>query len=171
MLPLSACNGQRGAPDEASAPAAGPASPAPPAAAGADPHSFARPDHVGVSHLDLDLAVDFDRRALVGTATLTLDRWSDAGRVVFDTRDLDVHGVTLIGGAGGEALASHTFGDEVPYLGRSLTIQIQADTRAVRVAYATRPEAAALQWLTPEQTAGGQQPFLFTQSQSILART
>ena len=39
------------------------------------------------------------------------------------------------------------------------------------VDYATRPDAAALQWLTPAQTAGGEQPFLFSQGQAILTRT
>ena len=39
------------------------------------------------------------------------------------------------------------------------------------IRYRTAPGAAALQWLAPAQTAGGRQPFLFTQSQAILART
>jgi leukotriene-A4 hydrolase len=144
----------------------------PPATADVDPHTFARPDEVAVSHLDLDLTVDFDRRTLTGTATLTLDRKrADATRVILDTRDLDVRGVTLVGGAADGAPAPFTLGDEVKYLGRSLTVQIRPDTQAVRVAYATSPGAAALQWLTPAQTAGGKHPFLFTQSQAILART
>ena len=40
----------------------------------------------------------------------------------------------------------------------------------VVVHYATGSGARALQWLEPAQTAAGK-PFLFTQSQPILART
>ena len=76
-----------------------------------------------------------------------------------------------MGGAADYSPAPFTLGDEVKYLGRSLTVQIRPDTKAVRVDYATSPDAAALQWLDPEQTAGRKQPFLFTQSQAILART
>ena len=43
-------------------------------------------------------------------------------------------------------------------------------TRRIAIRYRTSPEAGALQWLTPEQ-AGSPSPFLYTQSQAILART
>ena len=38
-----------------------------------DPHSFARPTEARVTHVGLDLVVDFERRVLRGTATLDLD--------------------------------------------------------------------------------------------------
>lgn len=165
LIPLLACTGgDRPREQAATAPAAE-------ATTGADRHTFARPDEVAVRHLDLDLAVDFDRRTLAGTATLTLDRRAGADHVILDTRDLDVEAATLVGGAGDGDAAPFTLGEPVEFLGRALTIAIRPDTEGVRVAYATRPEAAALQWLAPAQTAGGRYPFLFTQSQAILART
>ena len=43
--------------------------------------------------------------------------------------------------------------------------------RTVTITYRTGPEAAALQWLTPEQTAGNMHQFLFSESAPINART
>ena len=43
--------------------------------------------------------------------------------------------------------------------------------RQIVIDYATSPDAAALQWLAPEQTAGRRHPFLFSQGQAILTRT
>jgi aminopeptidase N len=56
-------------------------------------------------------------------------------------------------------------------MGQELVVTLDEVTRGVVIAYNTKPEAAALQWLSPEQTAGKVEPFLFTQSQAILART
>jgi len=56
-------------------------------------------------------------------------------------------------------------------MGRPLAIDILPETEYVEVSYSTQPQAAALQWLEPAQTAGKKNPFLFTQSQAILART
>ena len=55
-------------------------------------------------------------------------------------------------------------------LGQALRVALPPGTTAVRIHYRTAPTAAALQWLAPAQTTGPQ-PFLFTQSQAILART
>ena len=45
------------------------------------------------------------------------------------------------------------------------------DARQITVTYSAAPEASALQWLAPEQTAGGEHPYLFSQGQAILNRT
>ncbi len=141
-----------------------------------DPHSFARPAEVRVTHLDLDLTVDFEARRLRGTATLSLERAPGAGELRLDTRQLEVAAVTLHSEGraedqpGGEP-AVFTLGEESPFLGRGLTVALGPATTAVRIEYQTLPGAAALQWLEPAQTAGGRHPFLFTQSQAILART
>ncbi|MEO8216834.1 MAG: M1 family metallopeptidase [Acidobacteriota bacterium] len=133
-----------------------------------DPHSFARPGDVSVSHLSLDLNVDFERRQLSGTARLDLVNHSGAGQVILDTRELDIHKVTLQPGG---AAAAYSLGDPVEFLGRRMSIDITPSTRSVTIEYGTRPAAAALQWLSAEQTAGGSHPFLLTQSEAILART
>jgi leukotriene-A4 hydrolase len=132
-----------------------------------DPHSFARPGEVAVEHLVLDLSVDFGQRRLTGRASLRLNNKGGAGRVVLDTRDLEIRRVTL---DDGKTEARFRLGDEVKILGRPLEIEIAPGTTWVNVDYSTKPEAAALQWLTPEQ-AGSPYPFLYTQSESILART
>ena len=133
-----------------------------------DRHSHARPEEVVVEHLDLDLSVDFAARTLAGRASLTVSNRTGASVLHLDTRDLDVSAVFL-----GENTtpAQFSLGEADPHLGRELAVEIEPTTRVVHVDYATRPEAAAVQWLDPAQTHGGEHPFLFTQSQAILART
>jgi leukotriene-A4 hydrolase len=137
------------------------------APADADPHSFARPWEVSVDHLALDLTVDFAARQLTGTATLRLRHRGRADTLYLDSRDLDIRRVTL---ADGKTEVPFTLGAPAPFVGSALAIRVPPDAPAVIVTYATRPQAAALQWLTPAQ-AGSLQPFLYTQSEAILART
>ncbi len=126
-----------------------------------DIHSFARPDEAVVRHLALDLDVDFDAKRLSGTATLEIETSGDARELVLDTQGLTIERVS----------AAYSLGDEQKYLGRPLTIAIEPGTKSVIIRYSSSPDAAAVQWLEPAQTAGGKHPFLFTQSQAILART
>jgi aminopeptidase N len=48
---------------------------------------------------------------------------------------------------------------------------LPAGATTVAIRYETSPDALALQWLEPQQTAGKQYPFLYTQAQSIHARS
>jgi leukotriene-A4 hydrolase len=126
-----------------------------------DVHSFARPDEAVVRHIAMDLEVDFDRRVLRGTARVRFETTAEARQLVLDT-----HGLTIK-----QASLPYTLGDEKPFLGRPLTIDLNEYGQEVSIEYETSPDAAAVQWLAPAQTAGGKHPFLFTQSQAILART
>jgi len=133
----------------------------------ADIHSFARPAEARVTHVALDLNADMQAHELRGTATLTLQRRPGATELVLDTRDLDIEKVA---DSGGTAL-EHTLGDNDPIKGRPLTIKLSGRDGPIAITYKTRPTAAALQWLAPEQTAGKQQPYLFSQGEAILTRT
>jgi len=136
-----------------------------------DVHSYARPEIARVRHVALDLTTDFAAKTLAGTATLDIDGAPGATGIVLDIRDLDIRDITDASGA----KLQYQTGANDPIMGQPLTIRFPAltagETRRIVITYATRPNAAALQWLTPAQTAGGQQPYLFSQGQAILTRT
>ncbi len=134
---------------------------------GSDPHSYSHPEEAVVRHLTLDLDVNFADQILEGSARIDFENLTGTDRLILDTRDLTIHQVTYDDGSEAEWY----LGEENEIFGRPLVIAIAPETRSVVVHYETSPDAAAVQWLTPEQTAGGKDPFLFTQSQAILART
>ncbi|GLQ86692.1 M1 family metallopeptidase [Dyella flagellata] len=137
-----------------------------------DPYSYAQPDEVRVTHLDLKLKVDFPQHKLDGQATLTLD-WKDpkAPSLVLDTRDLTISGVAAVDADGKTSPLKYALAPRDRQLGSKLTIQAPQHPRAVRIVYVTSPGASGLQWLPPAQTADKKQPFMFSQSESIHARS
>ena len=132
-----------------------------------DPHSYANFNDVRISHMSLDLEVDFKQNILKGSVELNLDHLNETSQLVLDARKLDIHKVELDNGSEAE----YSLGPEQNPFGQPLTISITPNTESVKIYYSTHPDADALQWLTPEQTLGKQYPFLFSQSQAILART
>jgi len=142
------------------------------AAHATDPHSYAQPDQVLVKHLDLDLAIDFPHKRLDGQATLTLD-WVNpkATSLVLDTRDLKIAKVEAVDAKGHSQALSYALAPRDKQLGSKLTIATPKHPAKVRIVYATSPKASGLQWLTPAQTADKTQPFMFSQSESIHARS
>ena len=131
-----------------------------------DPFSYARPQEARVTHVALDLAADFAAKRLGGTATLDVQSASGAKEIVLDTKGLEVETVT---NAEGQPL-QFAVGQADADRGAPLTIQLNGASR-IKIAYKSAPDAEALQWLTPAQTAGKQQPFLFSQGQPTLNRT
>jgi aminopeptidase N len=138
-----------------------------------DEHSYGNPAEIRVRHADLDWDVLFDRKVLRGTAVLSVERPSGgrATRLVLDTRDLDVEKAESSRDGSNWTAAAFSLAPADKILGSALAITLPEDATRVRVTYATRPVASAVQWLEPPQTAGGKQPFLFTQSQAIHARS
>ncbi|HEX6071796.1 MAG TPA: M1 family metallopeptidase [Sphingomicrobium sp.] len=132
-----------------------------------DPHSFAKPLEARVTHVALDLTVDFDTKRIGGTATLDVDRRHDAREIVLDDNGLEIESVT---DASREPL-QWKVGRKDPNLGAPLAIALRPDTRRIVIRYKSAPEAGALQWLTPLQTAGKRAPFLFSQGESIQNRS
>lgn len=132
-----------------------------------DIHSYAEPNRVRVAHVSLKLKIDFTKKELGGTAELTLDRRDPLAPVVLDTQALVVEQITT---PGGENL-KFTIGKEDANLGAPLTVNLPPVGDRIIIHYHTTENAGALQWLTPEQTAGGRHPFLFTQGQSIFTRS
>jgi hypothetical protein len=132
-----------------------------------DVHSFAKPLEARVTHVALDLSVDFDSKRIAGTATLDIERKPDAKQIILDDNGLEVESVT---DAGKDPLQWRV-GAKDPNLGAPLAIALKPDTRRIVIRYKSAPDAGALLWLTPEQTAGKKAPFLFSQGESIENRS
>lgn len=129
-----------------------------------DPDSYAQPDVARVKHVALDLKADFARKVLRGTATLDIVAREGAQEIV-----LDVDGLAIGSVSGGGRELPFTIGASQPEHGSPMTIQI-GDARQITIAYETSPDAGALGWMTPAQTASGK-PFLFSQGEAIYTRT
>uniref|UniRef100_G3N6F4 Leukotriene A-4 hydrolase n=1 Tax=Gasterosteus aculeatus TaxID=69293 RepID=G3N6F4_GASAC len=137
-----------------------------------DPCSFSCVTRCVTRHLNLTLRVDFDRRVIRAKVELTVEALEDRfSALTLDTKDLQVVSVT----ANGQA-ASFTMGPKHSFKGTPLDITLPFDLSRgqhviVEVTYETSPSASALQWLSPEQTAGRKQPYLFSQCQAHHCRS
>ncbi len=138
----------------------------------ADPLSYARYDQVRTTDLHLDLKADFGRKTLSGYAELTLN-WLDksARSLVLDTRQLNIAKVQVLQPNGRWAAASYMLDKPDTEKGQALRIALASQPDKVRIYYRTAPTAPALQWMTPQQTMSGKRPFMFSQSETIDARS
>ena len=132
-----------------------------------DDATYARPLEARVHHVALDLTVDFDAKRVGGTATLDIDRKADAKEIVLDDKGLEIESIT----DGDNQPLQYKVGAADPKLGAPLTVALGPDTKRLVIKYKSAPDAGALQWLTPAQTAGKKKPYLFSQGQAIENRS
>ena len=103
-----------------------------------DEHSYAQPDKVRIRDLALDLAVDFDKRQLSGSATLGLE-WVDPAQrdLVLDTRDLAIAAVEARNGKRKFREVPFVLAEADERFGSKLTITLPRQFEQVRIRYAT----------------------------------
>ena len=130
-----------------------------------DAHSFGDNSDARVKHLSLNLKADFDKKTLSGWAKLVVAK-NGADSLFLDSNNLNIESV-------------ENAGKPIPYviyapkdfIGSKIAIPTASFNDTITIRYATKPEALALQWLSPEQTYGKKQPFLYTQGQAVLTRS
>lgn len=130
-----------------------------------DGMTHAQPQVARVTHVALDLDLDFERKRVAGSALLDVQAVPGADEIVLDTKGLTI--IAITDGAGTPLVSN--VGETDGEKGAPLTIAM-GDARRISITYAAS-DADALQWLSPAQTAGKVHPFLFSQGQAILNRS
>ena len=142
-----------------------------------DYFTFSNYEQFTTRHLALDLKVDFEAEELQGSARLFMRRLDPLARsITLDTRDIHVQQVQVLQADGEPMVTGFELGETRLPLGQPLQITLpdgfepEGEFELV-IEYHTDPASTALQWLEPRLTAGGDYPLLFSQSQSIHARS
>ncbi|MFZ9515522.1 MAG: M1 family aminopeptidase/hydrolase, partial [Bacteroidia bacterium] len=154
-----------------------------------------------ITHMDMRLAVNFADKTIEGWVEYSLvhaylrdnrkpgsvppyhfNPITGNHILLLDHRDMDVLGVYAGGsfdkksgklkkGAKGLLFEVGSGAADTLLYGKPLEIEVPRSQSKIVIHYKTRPSAGALQWLSPAQTYDETHPFLFSQSQAILART
>uniref|UniRef100_A0A7N8XHD9 Leukotriene A-4 hydrolase n=1 Tax=Mastacembelus armatus TaxID=205130 RepID=A0A7N8XHD9_9TELE len=123
-------------------------------------------------HLNLSFHLDFDRHIIRGKVELTVEALEDR----FSALTLDTKDLKIISALANGQPARFSLGPKHSFKGTPLDITLPFEISRgqhviVEVTYETSTSASALQWLTPEQTAGKKQPYLFSQCQAHHCRS
>jgi leukotriene A-4 hydrolase/aminopeptidase len=132
-----------------------------------DPHSCWEPQSAQIEHIDFHLDISFDKHILSGWADYRFTQ--PIGDVLkLDTNELQIEEIVSIDEPA--RAMKWVFGD-ASFKGREMAITGAQGLTRLRIVFATSPQAASLQWLEPSQTADKRHPYMFSQCQSILARS
>lgn len=138
-----------------------------------DESSYSNINEVQTEHFDLELDIDFNQKVFHGKQTITLrTKKIGVNTVTLDIQDLAIKKVT---DRRGHEL-KYEIREPNPNIGQALDIKIPSkwfpDSKVVIIIeYDTSTEAGAVTWLDKEQTSGKKKPYVYTQCQSIYARS
>jgi leukotriene-A4 hydrolase len=131
-----------------------------------DVWTHAQPQVARVTHVSLDLNVDFASKSLSGKATLNILAAPNAKEIILDSENLIIASIT---DSKGRALP-FTIGKADKDIGAPIRIELSGADQIV-ISYRSAEGASALQWLPPEMTADKKKPYLFSQGQAIHNRS
>ncbi len=136
-----------------------------------DVHTHSNFNNVSVKHMSLMLTLDMNAKKFTGHVDLQIAQRADDDTLVLDTKSLIVHRAAISSGNADE-LQSTTIrmGELDEVRGQAIIIEIEPDTKFVRVDYETTKDSAGIDWIAPELT-GDKFPMVVTQFQAINART
>lgn len=133
---------------------------------GMDMHTQAVNESISLPHLDLDIAVDFAKKKISGNAGWKIMNSGHADSVYLDTDELTIDSILV-----NDLQVGFRLAPPLPHLGSRLSIPVPQGESYLKIYYHTGTHPRALQWLSPQQTGGKTKPFLYTQSESIYARS
>src|SRR5690606_21786507 len=108
----------------------------------------------------------FEQKKISGSAEWTIENEHKISALRLDTYDLTIDSVFV-----DHQKTDFSLGAYKEHLGSPLSIPVTDASQKVKIYYSTGAHPRALQWLTAQQTLGKTKPFLYTQSESIYARS
>ncbi|XP_073040920.1 leucine aminopeptidase-like [Primulina eburnea] len=133
-----------------------------------DPHSYTDSTHPLTTHISLSFYFDFPSSTIVSSALFSLSA-THSGPFALDTRSLSISAVLDPQTLAALPFSVHPASPDA-VLGQSLIVTL-ANHSQFLVISKTSPSSTALQWLSPPQTFNKAFPFVYTQCQSIHARS
>ncbi|MCH7480975.1 MAG: M1 family peptidase, partial [Chloroflexi bacterium] len=130
-----------------------------------DPNSYSDAAQAVIKHIDFKFQVDFSKQTIQVTAKYTLESAVN-GSLFLDSRDLQINRIYA-----GDADINWELDKSDDKMGQRLHLRDLNNITTFTCEHSTSPTASALQWVAPEQTAGGQHPFLYSQCQATHARS
>ncbi len=130
-----------------------------------DPTSYADLSQGRIRHIDFHIRADFSTQTLAIKAVYHLEA-PRRGPLFLDTYKIDLQKAYT-----SDRELTWEFDTHNENLGSRLHLKGLDGHAGFTLEFRTSPEASALQWLTPSQTLGGEHPFLYSQCQSIHARS
>ena len=137
-----------------------------------DVSTFSNYEIIKQTKIELSLNVDFKNKIIDGIVKTYFTALKDGEVIILDTRSLKIN-----------SIIDCDTGDELEYIidtqyeldGIGVPLKIyknynKDDQIAILIKYSTTKEGMSIDWLEPEQTAGKEYPFMYSQGESILNR-